>query len=40
MIKSVGNLVYLRGDGVFDDSTLQCNELFEDSDIYAKECGT
>ena len=37
LIKSVGNLVYLRGDGVFDKTTEVCDSLFADRDIYARE---
>ena len=37
MIKSLGNLVYLHGDGVFDKSTEVCDNLFADRDIYARE---
>jgi hypothetical protein len=37
MIKSLGNLLYLRGDGVFDKATEVCDSLFADRDIYARE---
>ena len=40
MIKSVGNILYLRGDGVFNKSTEQCDVLFEDPEIYAHEIKT
>ncbi len=40
LIKSVGNLVYLRGDGVFDKATEACDSLFADRDIYARETPT
>ena len=36
LIKSVGNMVYLRGDGVYDDQE-ELDAVFKDSNIFANE---
>ena len=37
LIKSVGNLLFIRGDGVYDETTRQTANLFSDLEIYARE---
>ena len=36
LIKSVGNMVFLRGDGVFDNKE-EIDAIFQDSEIFARE---